>query len=123
MSVARRMKDRIVIQEPTALETGTDEYGNEDESVLGYWDAVEYRAFITPTGTSEDETDRETVQRQFDLYLDASTPITANSRVLLFPPGEENVELTCRVIGEPITHRTTTRGISHKVARVEVVEG
>lgn len=119
MSFASRMIDRVVVQTPNAVTT-TDIYGNDDESTADYWEGVEVRAYVWPASSGEDETDRETVQRQFDVYFPPSVSINANCRVVFTDPAGN--ELTCRVIGEPILY-AFRRKRSHIVARVESVEG
>lgn len=121
MSVRRRLKDSVVIENPSDLETGTNEYGDEDESIPDYWDAVAVAALVSPTASTESEADRETVAQSFDLYVAPEVTITANSRVRFL--WLEDEELLCRVLGEPTRHRTGTKGYSHTVARLEVVSG
>lgn len=123
MSVRRRMRDRIVIETPSPLAgNNVNEYGDEDETELEYWDvSSEVRAFVFPTGSSEQEEDRETVSRTFDVYLDPSVSISANCRVRYIV--SEDTELLCRVIAEPITYARMTGGLSHTVAQIEVIEG
>lgn len=120
MTVRSRMRDVIVIETPSLLETGTNEYGDEDDTNPSYWDAYETKALVVPVGTFEDETDRETVVRQFDVFVAPETMIQSDSWVRLSI--EENSELRCRVLGDPMLYRTLRRD-SHRVARVEVVEG
>jgi hypothetical protein len=121
MIMGRRMKWRIVIETPNELDTGTDEFGNEDESILDYWTASEHRALVVPAGSSENETDRETLTRGFDVYVDPQTPVNAFCRVRLRPPGVDQDEVLCRVIGEPRSYQSTTGRISHKSFRAEVI--
>lgn len=117
------MKHSIVIEEPNPLASShVDEYGDDDETNTDYWvasDAV--RAFVQPTGSNEDESDRETIVQTFDVYVPPSVAISGNARVRIIV--EENVELICRVQGEPMLYHTATRGPSHRVAHVEAVSG
>jgi head-tail adaptor len=123
MSLRRKMKDRIVIETPSELVGNhVNEYGDHDETNTDYWvAAAEVRAAVYPAGSSEDEDDRETVSRKFDIYLGPEVSITANSRVRYIV--SEDTELLCRVLAEPITYHRSIGGASHIVAKVEVVEG
>lgn len=123
MSVRRRMKDRVVIETPSLLAANhVNEYGDEDESNAGYWDvSAEVRAYVTPTGSNELDEDRETVVRSFDMYLEPQTAIDANCRVRYIV--SEDVELTCRVLGAPITYRNSGGRATHTLVKLEVVEG
>lgn len=118
MSIASRMTDTVVIQTPNPVTT-PDIYGGEDESASDYWQGAESRAFVWPASSGEDEIDRETVTRAFEVYLPPRTEITANSRVVITL---DNDELTCRVLGAPQAYNFRGRR-SHIVARVEAVEG
>lgn len=117
----RRLVDLVVIETPSELETTVNEYGDEDESLPSYWDAREVRAHVVLTGTGEAEDDRETVTRQFDLFLAPDTEIDASCWVRFSL--EEDDELRCRVIGEPMLYRNVRGQASHRVAHVEAVQG
>lgn len=119
--IGRRLRDLVVIETTTPLEQGTNEYGDEDDTLPDAWTAVEVSALVVPVDSTEDEVDRATVARRFELFLPASATIDATARVRITV--DENVELVCRVVGEPIIWRTATRRVSHKVARLEAVAG
>ena len=122
MILGRRMKQRIVIETPNEQDTGVNEYGDEDETVAEYWTATECRAYVSPSGAGEVEEDRETQMRTFDVFVDPSTTVTGFDRVRLRPPGEvDDVELLCRILGEPMLYVSTTGRPSHKMFRCEVV--
>lgn len=121
MSIARRFRDLVVVESPLEGYADTDRYGDLDDSVDEAWAGVETRALVMHVGSTEDEVDRETVQRRFDVYLPPSVTITANSRVRITV--EENVEVVARVLGEPTVYTTFSRGLSHKLARCEEVSG
>jgi len=121
VSLRRRFKDSVVIESPSDLDTGTNEYGDEDEATPEYWEAAEaVSALVTPTASVEGEADRETVGQLFDLFLAPEVTISANSRVRF--TWLEDEELLCRVLGEPIRYHTG-RGLSHTLARLETVSG
>lgn len=120
-AITRRMRSTVTISTPSETYSGEDDYGNDDETALDYYDTYQARAVIVPLGSTEDVTDRDTQTQDFDLYLQTSTVITGNS-VVKFDL-EEDREVTCRVMGEPVIHTANTRGLSHKVATVQVVEG
>jgi len=121
--LTRRMRHTVTIQTPGELESSAneDDYGNQNEADLAYYDTYQARALVVPTVTSEDDTDRDTQGQTFDLYLQPLTRITGNSLVAF--DLEENREVRGRVVGEPRIIPAATRGLAHKVATVEVVEG
>ena len=120
MGIRRRARHSVVIETPADLDTGTNEYGDEDETVLEYWDVADaVKAYVEVSSSSEQETDRETQGQRFNVFLPPEVAITGYSRVRF--TWLEDEELLARVIGEPLRHSTATRGPSHTVAIVEVV--
>lgn len=120
--MARRMKYTIVLQTPNVIVQDLDEFGNADESDPEYWESTSVRALIVPAQSGENEDDRETQTRGYDIYVQPDVAVSAFDRVLLTPPGDDDdVELTCRIKGEPRIYISTTGRVSHKSFRCEAV--
>lgn len=120
MSLRRRMRHTVVIETPAELETGTNEYGDEDETDLGYWTvADETKAYVEVSSSTEAEDDRETQGQRFNVFLPPEVAIDGYSRVRF--SWLEDEELLTRVIGEPLRYYKATGGPSHTVAIVEAV--
>jgi hypothetical protein len=116
----RRFKQTVVIQTP-ADTLDTNEYGDEDDTVDTAWVGVESAALVNETGSGEDEVDRETVMRVFELLLPPEASIDNRCRVIV--PLPDDSELTCRVIGAPRLWVRAGGGASHISATLEAVEG
>lgn len=120
----RRFKHRIQVQNiNTVTQQGAvNDYGDVDDTAQDYWDTGPLvRCFIAPIGSTEDETDRETLSHQYDIYLDIDVDIQGTSQVILFADTDDAV--TGRVLGEPQKWPSAMRGYSHQVVRVETIRG
>lgn len=119
--IGRRLRETVVIETTTATVETANEYGDEDDTLVDYWTAASVSASVVPVDSSEDEVNRQTVSRRFDVYLPASATVDARARITITTA--ENEELVCRVMGEPLIWTRPNGRVSHKVARVEGVTG
>lgn len=119
--IGRRLRETVVIETTTATVQTANEYGDEDDTLADYWTATSVSAAVVPLDSTEDEVDRHTVARRYDVYLPATATIDATARITITTAEDE--ELVCRVLGEPLVWKRPNGRVSHKVARVEGVAG
>lgn len=114
MTLRSRARSLVTIGVPTAGTTNV--YGDVED----VWTETEVSVWLSPTGSSEDNVDRERRSRTWTVFIDAAVadalPVDATCRVTL-----EGGEV-CRILGEPALY-SGHRGAHHYEFTIEEVTG
>lgn len=121
MNPLRRARTLVVVENPSDLSVAANEYGDEDESLLSYWEAAETVALVVPGSSTEDEAMRDTRATTWTVVFGPSIDVRGTSRLRF--EWVEGEEIVARVVGDPILHRGLSRGDSFKTCTAEQVEG